>query len=79
MASGSEKAEVKVGDFVEAVFIADRSIIRRGIVVEVLNQKTVEVKGLDFKSTCDNLKVIPISELDSAELELLTQYLTAVG
>ena len=75
----SEKVEVTVGDFVEAVFIGDRSITRRGIVVEVLNQKTVEVKGLGFKSTCDNLKVIPISELDSAELELLTQYLAGSG
>ncbi len=70
----SEQAEVKVGDFVEAGFIADSSITRRGIVIEILNQKTVVVKGKDFQSTCENPRIIPMDDLSASELELVCSW-----
>lgn len=70
----NENAEVKVGDFVEAVFIVDGSITRRGIVIEVLNQKTVVVRGKDFQSTCENPRIIPMEDLFANELELVVSW-----
>jgi hypothetical protein len=72
MPSGSEKAEVRVGDFVEAVFIGDKSITRRGVVTEVWNQRTVVVRGKEFESICGNPRIIPVENLIATELELVS-------
>ncbi|MCX6739957.1 MAG: hypothetical protein NTZ49_01875 [Candidatus Parcubacteria bacterium] len=66
----SEKAVVKVGDFVEAVFVADPSMTRRGVVVEVIGPKTVMVQGPDYKSQCDNPRIIPDSKLTPKDHDL---------
>jgi hypothetical protein len=66
----SEKAEVKVGDFVEAVFAGDPTLIRRGVVVEVIGPKTVMVQGPDFQSQCDDPRIIPTFELTPKDHEL---------
>jgi hypothetical protein len=67
----SGKVEVKVGDFVEAVFVADQTLIRRGVVIDVLGPITVVVKGWDWESICDNPIVIPATGLSAKDKDLI--------
>ena len=64
------EAEVAVGDFVEAVFVADPSIIRRGVVVKIFGPRSVVVKGWEFESLCENPRKIPDSKLTAKDLDL---------
>lgn len=78
MVDGQVEAEVAVGDFVEAVFVADQSIKRRGVVIKVLSQKSVIVKGWDFESLCDNPQIIDGRELSTKDRDLLNWVLKKI-
>lgn len=70
MLNGSDKVEVKVGDFVEGFFVADPETIRRGVVIEVMGPRTAVIKGRGFESICEGLHIISVAELTAHDREL---------
>lgn len=71
MNTEAAKVDVAEGDFVEATFIGDRSIIRRGVVITVFNSQTVVVKGWNFESLCDQPKRISSDKLTAKDRDLI--------
>lgn len=74
---GAESEQICEGDFVEAVFVGDQSITRRGVVISVLNFKTVVVKGWDFESLCENPRKLELSQLSDKERQLFNSLIPA--
>jgi len=63
--------EIKIGDFVQAIWVGDDETIKEGVVIRIDNdEKRVAVKGWSFESLCISPQKIKESKLTAKQRDL---------